>query len=305
MRPDLRLPALRRFAVAITILNLLGHTVLGFEQSWTQLWAPVATAYATEAMLELIAAWSSRRPSVFAGDRIAIVDFFLPAHITGLAVSMLLYANDRVAPVVFAAGCGVASKVLFRVDARGSSRHVMNPSNFGIAVTLLAFPSVGIAPPYAFTENLTGAWDWLLPGIICITGTLLNLRFTGKLPLIAAWMGGFALQAVVRSLVTGAAVVAALAPMTGMAFLLFSFYMVSDPATTPFARPRQVWFGLAVAAAYAALQLLHVVFGLFFSLALVCLGRGLGLWWMARRRARAAAVAAGAPVPGKPWGEAA
>ena len=31
---DLRLAALRRFAIAITILNVLGHTVLGFEQAW-------------------------------------------------------------------------------------------------------------------------------------------------------------------------------------------------------------------------------------------------------------------------------
>ncbi|NEQ87997.1 MAG: enediyne biosynthesis protein UnbU, partial [Moorea sp. SIO2I5] len=31
-----RLGGLRRFAIAITVLNLLGHTVLGFEQSWAQ-----------------------------------------------------------------------------------------------------------------------------------------------------------------------------------------------------------------------------------------------------------------------------
>ena len=29
--PDLRLAALRRFAIAITLLNLLGHTFFGFE----------------------------------------------------------------------------------------------------------------------------------------------------------------------------------------------------------------------------------------------------------------------------------
>jgi hypothetical protein len=29
-----RLADLRRFAIAITVLNILGHTVLGFEQSW-------------------------------------------------------------------------------------------------------------------------------------------------------------------------------------------------------------------------------------------------------------------------------
>jgi hypothetical protein len=42
---DLRLPALRRFAVAITLLNVFGHTVLGFEQSWAQPLAALVTAY--------------------------------------------------------------------------------------------------------------------------------------------------------------------------------------------------------------------------------------------------------------------
>ena len=32
--PDLRIAALRRFAVAITLLNLAGYTFLGFEQAW-------------------------------------------------------------------------------------------------------------------------------------------------------------------------------------------------------------------------------------------------------------------------------
>ena len=32
----------------------------------------------------------------------------------------------------------------------------MNPSNFGIAIVLLLFPWVAIAPPYHFTENLSG-----------------------------------------------------------------------------------------------------------------------------------------------------
>ena len=36
--------------------------------------------------------------------------------------------------------------------------------------------------------------------------------------------------------------------MTGMAFLLFTFYMVTDPATTPRAPLPQFAFGVAVAA---------------------------------------------------------
>ena len=171
------------------------------------------------------------------------MDFLLPAHITSLAVSMLLYANDRLWPIAFAAALGVASKTLIRVPVGRGVRHCLNPSNTGIAFTLLLFPWIGIAPPYQFTENLSGVGDWLLPTIIVVSGTFLNTRFTGRIPLILGWLGGFVIQAALRSQLQGTPFVAALLPVTGMAFLLFTFYMVTDPATTPSAPLRQFAFG--------------------------------------------------------------
>ena len=44
---DVRIIALRRFAVAITVLNVAGHTVLGFEQAWIVPVAAVVAAYIT------------------------------------------------------------------------------------------------------------------------------------------------------------------------------------------------------------------------------------------------------------------
>ena len=275
--PPNRLPALRRFAVAITILNVLGHFVLGFEQSWAQPLIALATAYSVELVLESVGAWAERRPVQFRGGGCTLVDFLLPAHITGLAVSMLLYANDRLWPIAFASALAVGSKTLIRVPVGRGVRHVLNPSNTGIAFTLLLFPWVGIAPPYQFTENLDGVGDWLLPGIIVLSGTFLNTRFTGRVPLILAWLGGFVLQAAIRSLAQGTPMVAALLPVTGMAFLLFTFYMATDPATTPSGTLGQLAFGGAVAATYGLLTASHVVFGLFFSLLIVCSIRGLGL----------------------------
>ncbi|HET7231276.1 MAG TPA: hypothetical protein VFJ16_14805 [Longimicrobium sp.] len=283
--PD-RLGGLRRFAVAITVLNVLGHTLLGFEQSLLQPVAAVLAAYATEIGLDRVEARARRRPPRFAGGWRQRVDFLLSAHISGLAVAMLLYANSRVAPVVFAAVTAIASKTLLRVGRGSGARHVFNPSNLGIAATLLLFPWVGIAPPYQFTENLPGGWAWALPAVIVCTGTLLNARFTGRLPLVAAWALGFATQAAVRAAVHGTPLAAGLLPMTGVAFLLFSFYMVTDPATTPQAPRAQVVFGAAVATAYGVLMSLHVVFGLFFALVLVCTARWALLAASARISAR-------------------
>lgn len=285
-QPDLRVAALRRFGLAITLFNLLGHLWFGFEQSIAQPLVALATAYALELLLEALEARFQGRVPRFAGGGVALADFLLPAHISALAVSMLLYANDRLAPILFATAVAIASKYLFRARIRGRSRHFFNPSNFGITVTLLAFPWVGIAPPYMFSENLDGWGDWILPALIVCSGSFLNARFTRRIPLILAWLGGFVLQAAVRSLLFGTPLAAGLVPMTGVAFLLFTYYMVTDPGTTPFSRRGQVLFGLAIAAAYGLLLVAHVVFGLFFALTLVCTVRGAGLWLQERLAAR-------------------
>jgi enediyne biosynthesis protein E5 len=295
-KKDIRLGALRRFATAITILNILGHTVLGFEQAWATPIVALLTAYSTEILFEWLESRRLGRQPRFLGPGTAFVDFLLSAHITGLAVAMLLYANDRLLPVAFAAAVAIASKHLFRVGTNGSRRHFFNPSNLGITATLLAFPWVGIAQPYMFTENLSGGWDWLLPAVIVCSGSFLNGKFTKKLPLIGAWLGGFALQALVRHFLFGNLLLPSLNPMTGVAFLLFTFYMVTDPATTPVTVRGQIGFGLAVAAAYGTLMSFHIVFGLFFGLSLVCVGRGalLHLRAVAAQRAEARSQS---PVP--------
>lgn len=273
-----RLAGLRRFAIAITILNLLGHTVLGFEQSWAQPLIAIFSAYTTELILEFIDAKLNQRSLQFAGGLQNLIDFLLPAHITGLAVAMLLYANDQLLPIAFATAVAIGSKAIFRAPVGKGTRHFLNPSNFGITLTLLLFPWVGIAPPYQFTENLSGAADWILPGLIIVSGTFLNARFTGKLPLIAGWVGGFAVQALLRSLVFGTPVIAAFIPMTGVAFVLFTFYMVTDPGTTPSKPLDQVIFGASVAATYGLLMVSHIVFGFFFALTIICTLRGLGYY---------------------------
>jgi enediyne biosynthesis protein E5 len=295
-----RLGGLRRFAIAIMVLNILGHTVFGFEQAWAVPLVGLAAAYSTELLMELVDARLSRRAVRFRGGMARLIDFLLSAHISGLAVGMLLYANDRLWPIAFAAAAAIASKSIFRAQLARGSCHFFNPSNFGISLTLLLFPWIGIAPPYHFTENLTGAGDWILPAIIVGSGTFLNARFTHRLPLIGAWLTCFFGQALLRHWLLGARLEAALLPMTGVAFILYTFYMVTDPATTP-SRPRdQVAFGAAVGLTYGLLMVSHIVFGLFFALSIVCALRGGALaarGWLAQRRpAQQTAVEAAIPA---------
>jgi hypothetical protein len=272
------LGGLRRFAVAITVLNILGHTVFGFEPAWAQPLVALATGYGMELLLELVDSWAHNRRPKFLGTPREFVDFMLPSHITAMAVAMLLYADEQYWMIAFATAAAIGSKTLLRAPLGRGRRHFFNPSNFGITMTLLLFPVVGIAPPYQFTERFGAAGDWALPCVIIASGTFLNAKFTGRLPLIAAWLAGFALQACARSLIFGTPLVAALTPMTGMAFILFTFYMVTDPATSPARTRGQILFGAGVAAAYGFLVVCHVVFGLFFALTIVCALRGVSLY---------------------------
>ena len=281
-----RIGGLRRFGVAITVLNLLGHFFFGFEQSYAQPVVALLTAYSLELLLEITAAKTAARPYKFSGGLMKFVDFLLPSHITALAVSMLTYANDRLWVVCFATAVAIASKWLFQAPIGKGRRHFFNPSNFGITVALLLFSWVGISPPYQFTENLDGYGDWILPAIIICSGTLLNFLFTKRLALIAAWLGGFALQAFARHLIFDAQLSAALLPMTGVAFILYTFYMVTDPATTPESLGGQLVFGFGNAFVYGLLMVSHIVFGLFFALTITCLVRGAILHaeaWLANR----------------------
>jgi enediyne biosynthesis protein E5 len=284
--------ALRRFAISISVLNIAGYTFLGFEQPWLWPFIAVATAYTVEIALEALSARGEKRAPRYKGNGFkGMVEFLFPAHITGLAVNMLTYVNDRVWVMMFGVIVAVGTKWVLRAPLKGRMRHFMNPSNFGIAIILLLFPWASIAPPYHFTEYLYGPADWVLPAIILVLGTMLNAKLTGRMWLIGAWLVGFAVQAVVRGLLLGTSIPAALGMMTGVAFILFTNYMVTDPGTSPSKRSSQIAFGGGVAAMYGLLTGLGIAYGIFFATALVCLIRGGYLWglhFLAKQRAAGA-----------------
>ena len=284
--PKLRLFALWYFTTLMTVWNVVGHTVLGFEQSWATPLTAIATAIAVSMFLEWADARATNRELRFAGGPGNFLNFLPACLIPGFACGMLLYANERLWPVIFAVALSIGSKLILRAPfGNGHTQHIFNPSNLGVGVTLVLFPDVGFAPPYHFTENITGLWDWGIPLIVLTTGIIIHALFTGRLPLVGAWIGGFILQAILRAKLFGTPFFVPLMPMTSAAFILFTLYMIPDPATTPLNPARQALFGMSVAIVYAILQILHVVFGLFFALLIVCAIRGLSLhvWALSRK----------------------
>jgi Na+-translocating ferredoxin:NAD+ oxidoreductase RnfD subunit len=281
--PNMRLAALRRFAITISILNLLGHTVLGFENSWAQMVVALGTSYLTELLLETIDASASGRPRRFEGGIVNFVDFLLPAHISGMAVSMLLYSGELLLPFAFAAAVAIASKALFTFPVNNSERHFLNPSNTGIAVTVFLFPTLAPIMPWQFTESLSGGASRVFPVIVIVLGSYMNWRYTRRMPLILAWVIVFALQGVVRCFINDLPLTVALVPLTGVSFLLFTFYMVTDPGATPSNSREQIVFGASIAVVYCLLLFADVAFGFFYSLFVVSFLRGVSLRFKAMR----------------------
>ena len=276
----------RRFAFTITVFTILGHAWLGFEASYAQPLVALATAYVVQLLLESVDARSSGRRPRFAGGFVPLLDFLTSAHITALSIVMLLYFNDRLIIVAFAVAVAIGSKYVFRVPLHGRRVHFMNPSNLAITTTLLLFPWVGLAMPWQFSANLSGVGDWLLPLIILCLGSILNVVFTKRIPAIVAFLAAFLVQAVVRSIWFRTPVMAPLLLTTGVEALIFTFYMLPDPATSPSRSVSQILYGSSVAILYGIMVANHVVFGLFYALTIVCACRGLAMLAVAIGHAR-------------------
>lgn len=287
--------ALRNFALSISVFNIFGYTLLGFEQPW--LWPILAltAGYVTDLTFEVISARIQHRQPRFLGNGPrGLYEYLLPAHITALACNMLLYANNQFWPVLFAVIVAVSQKHVLQAPIKGRLRHFMNPSNLGISVTLLAFGSwVSIAPPYEFTEWASTYVKLLVPMVILASGTVINTMLTRKVPLILGWAGTFVIQAVLRHLIWHVQLNTALGVMTGVAFVLFTNYMVTDPGTSPQSPRAQFMFGMSIALVYAVLMEFNIVYTLFFATSIVCALRGTG-WWVAALRQRRRQPA---PVP--------
>ena len=287
---NMRLAALRRFAITISVLNLLGHTILGFENSWAQMIVALLMAYFTEILLETVDAVANRKAVRFAGGVTNFIDFLLPAHISGMAVSMLLYCGDQLLPFAFASAVAIASKALFTVKVNNSERHFLNPSNTGIALTVLLFPTIAPIMPWQFTENLSSGWSSAFPVIVVALGTFMNWRYTRRMPLVLGWVLAFAIQGEFRCLINGLPLIVGLVPITGVSFVLFTFYMITDPGATPSDWREQVIFGASTAVVYCFLVLAHIGFAFFYALFIVSFCRGVLLYLREARLASSASL---------------
>ena len=186
--------ALRRFAISISVLNVFGYTVLGFEQPWTWPFIALAVAYALDVALEAIGARAEGRAPRFKGNGFkGLAEFLLPAHITALAVNMLSYVNDVIWVMIFGVIVAVATTILATLLGTLAALGLARP-NFpakaylmGVLISPMVVPVIITAVGMYFFYTQIGLSN-SLPGLI-LAHTALATPFV--VLVVTATLSGF------------------------------------------------------------------------------------------------------------------
>lgn len=157
------------------------------------------------------------------------------ALISGLSLCLLLRTDE---PLLAAVGAVIAIGGKFALRVRG--KHVFNPTNLGLMVMVIGSDRVWAS------SGQWGAQGFFAFLMACLGGLVAHraLRSDVSWAFLAAW----AALLVHRAYGLGDPLTIPLHQLQSGALLLFAFFMVSDPKTTPDARPARIAFGILVAA---------------------------------------------------------
>jgi Na+-transporting NADH:ubiquinone oxidoreductase subunit NqrB len=177
------------------------------------------------------------------------------ALISGLSLCLLLRTN-RPDFALLAAVITIASKSLIRV--RG--KHVFNPTNGGIVATLLLTNQVWVSP---------GQWGAAAAfAFLMACAGMLVVHRSARSDVTFAFIACYGALLFGRSLSLGEPLTIPLHRVQSGALLLFTFFMISDPKTTPDSRTGRVLFAglVALGAWYVQFRMFRTN-GLLWSLA--------------------------------------
>jgi len=166
--------------------------------------------------------------------RLPAIDLRSPL-ITGLSLSLLLRADEPWVHAL-AAIIAIGSKFVLRIDGK----HVWNPAGFAIVVLLFAVPDhVWISP------GQWGAGVWIAALVSFLAFMVLNAARRGDIAIFFLASHGALLIA--RAIWLGDPLTIPLHQLQSGSLLIFAFFMISDPRTSPDARLGRFLFALAVA----------------------------------------------------------
>ena len=178
------------------------------------------------------------------------------ALISGLSLCLLL-RTTHLAAMIAAAAIAIASKFVLRVG----ERHLWNPTNFAIVV-MLALGLGWVSP---------GQWGSAAYFALLVAGAGgFVVTRAARLDVTAAFLAWWAALLFGRALYLGDPLAIPARQLRSGALLIFAFYMISDPKTTPRTRAGRVAFAALVAAGAFVVQfVLYRQDGLLLALAVV------------------------------------
>ena len=227
--PQLQDPRYYQIAVLSSLL-LFGVFILDFGIHWQNAVAIVATALGVQ----------------YLGSRYARLPRFDPLSplITSLSLTLLL-RTDEIMLASIAAIIAIGSKFLVRVGGK----HVFNPANVALVTLMLASEHAWVSSGQ-WGSAATGAFALACLGFLVLTRarraetTIAFLVFFAALLFgRAAWLGD-PLSIPVHQLQNGA-------------LLIFAFFMISDPKTTPDSPRGRVLYAAIVAAVAFTIQFIY------------------------------------------------
>ena len=179
--------------------------------------------------------------------------------ITAFGLTLLLRASAPWVPVL-AAFVAIASKFVLRIPSEQQRRHFLNPANFGLCVAMLVTPAAWCSPTQWGESSLFLLW------VLALGLAVSHRAFRSDSSL--AFLGAFFVLRAARIVYLGQPAPVLLHQFESGSLLLFAFFMISDPKTTPRHQGARVGFAVAVASLAFVLQLHFVtnpiVWALFF-----------------------------------------
>ena len=186
-------------------------------------------------------------------------DFRSPL-ISALSLSILLKAASiYIFPL--AAFLAISSKFTLRVN----DKHIFNPANFASVISLMMMPDhVWVSP------GQWGSTVWLGFALICLGVMVLSSARRGDMAIF--FLGSWAALIFGRAVWLGDPFAIPIHNIQSGALLIFAFFMISDPKTTPNHRVGRLIFAFITAAIGFSLQYgLQVREGIFYALFITCL----------------------------------
>ncbi len=222
-----------RWAIAFLLgtYTVLGCVFLGFSRSPLQISLGLVFGMALDAVLS----------GLIRGEK----SFPLSAVITCLSLAILLnYSLGYYflwTPIFMA----IASKYLLTLNGK----HIFNPSLFGICFSLwICNEFVSLAPTYQWYGSVQTAFTML---IFVVTGAVLLFLFRIERHwLVISFLIFYTLQTALRSYILRYHIPAGtlfVGTLTSPAFYLFTFYMITDPKTSPPTKRGQILTGMSIA----------------------------------------------------------